>query len=822
MGRRDDATRVDGHSDLERTVPRQRRSATETKAEPQAAAAQDDESQTVTQVALRRRLSPESAAASAPASSAADNAPRALQDSGGWNPQLLPLNSMVDYFKVVRLLGRGSMGEVYLARDTRLGRKVALKVVQPSLLGSADAIARFLAEARITARFDHPHIVTIHAVGEVAGRPYLAMAYLEGEDLRCRMQARQPSVQESLRIGLAIAEALTEAHEHGVLHRDLKPANVVIGRDGRLRVVDFGLAKTLAHGDAADDTIIDAASFAKAFNPAARNAARLEPECDAADTGAGTPGYMAPEQWQEQVCTGAADVWALGVVLFELCAGRRPFVADNWAPLALAVTGPEPAPPLEHFADVPVALAELVGRCLSKTPAERPSAAQAAETLRSLLRSAPTRVVESQSPFCGLLPFDEHQMDRFFGRDAEISAAIERLRIQPVLLVVGRSGAGKTSFAQAGVVPRLREQGRWLVLQLRPGPRPLLTLASRLLRGTGEGSSRTSTPASGSSAEVGAVIARALRSVDDDDRYAPVPGASKTGGVPPAAPEIPNSAALAERLHRHPQQLSLLLRALAEQTGAQVLLVVDQLEELFTLTDDAPTQRSFLRAVGTAADDPTDPIRVVITVRDDFLGRLATDPDTSEALSRVTVLRPLDADALRAILQRPVEAAGYRYEDAGLIDEMVDAVLGGPAPLPLLQFAAQRLWEQRDQNQRLLTRAAYERMGGVGGALGNHADGVLGGLSSAELGIARQLLLRLVTPERTRRVISKKAALHGLADGDDEEADQASGPNPERVLDRLTAARLVSVAKARGRRDARATLELAHESLIHTWPALGR
>jgi serine/threonine protein kinase len=133
--------------------------------------------------------------------------------------------TMVDSFKVARLIGRGGMGEVYLARDMKLGRKVALKVVHPEALGDARNAERFSFEARVTARFSHPHIVTIFAVGEHNGSPYVALEYLEGQTLRERMEELRPSVKETLRIGLAIAEALSEAHRHKVLHRDLKPEN---------------------------------------------------------------------------------------------------------------------------------------------------------------------------------------------------------------------------------------------------------------------------------------------------------------------------------------------------------------------------------------------------------------------------------------------------------------------------------------------------------------------------------------------------------------------------------------------------------------------
>ena len=158
---------------------------------------------------------------------------------------LLSRGEHVDHYKVTRLIGKGGMGDVYLARDTQLGRKVALMVLKPSALGNKRGLARFLFEAKVTAQFSHPHIVTIFGAGEYEGRPYLALEYLEGETLAQRFSRRDISIREAIRVGLAIAEALAEAHAHDILHRDLKPSNIMLPRDGRLRVVDFGVAKTV-------------------------------------------------------------------------------------------------------------------------------------------------------------------------------------------------------------------------------------------------------------------------------------------------------------------------------------------------------------------------------------------------------------------------------------------------------------------------------------------------------------------------------------------------------------------------------------------------
>jgi serine/threonine protein kinase len=198
----------------------------------------------------------------------------------------------------------------------------------------------------------------------------------------------------------------------------------------------------------------------------------------------GTPAYLAPEPWRRARPTTASDVWAFGVIAFELLAGRRPYDEGEGTGFVEAILCAEPAPGLAAagpaLADEDV---ELVDRCLSKPDAARPTMADAVLVLGRALASG--RPLLDASPFRGLLPFSESHAGLFFGRDAEVAALLERLRDTPVLAVVGFSGAGKTSFVQAGVIPRLRETEAWQVVALRPGSDPFRNLAHRLLaRGT--------------------------------------------------------------------------------------------------------------------------------------------------------------------------------------------------------------------------------------------------------------------------------------------------------------------------------------------------
>lgn len=684
---------------------------------------------------------------------AAGTAPE-LHDDG---PPALEPGAIVDHFKVMRLVARGGMGEIYLARDTKLGRKVALKLVRLEQLNPS-AVERFLDEARVTATFSHPHIVTIHAAGEHEHQPYVALEYLEGVTLRQRMTEDAPGQRDGQRFGLAIAQALAEAHRHRVLHLDLKPENVIIPKDGRLRVVDFGLAR-LTGADPVPSTV----------------PAKFDDQTHASRI-FGTPMYMAPETWLQREPSTATDIWALGIILFELFEGAHPYayVASPFELVQLLSHEEDPPPEFSRAREVPDELSDLVRSCLAKNAARRPSAAEVALQLEALLtrgKMAP-RSSEERNPFRGLEAFAERHADFFFGRSAEIASFAERLRDTPIMPIVGRSGAGKSSFVQAGVMPRLREQGNWVLIQLRPGSQPLRQLAAKVV----------ATDATSRRAETNALLTTGPQDVSSAQR------------------------AFADSLLENPALLGLHLMERAETEGCRIVLFIDQLEEVCTLVEDPRQRTAFLQAICAAADDAQLPIRVIFTVRDDFISRLAETPEMRDVLSRVTVLQSPDGAALEEIVSAPLSAVGYGFEDEALPREMIAAVRGEQASLPLLQFTLHLLWERRDNKRKLLTRAAYGEIGGVAGALAAHADLVLTGLSEQELGFVREIALRLVTPEGTRRVLSRRRALEGLA------------PESASVLDRLTQSRLVAARQA----STGVEIELAHESLVRTWSRLAR
>lgn len=646
----------------------------------------------------------------------------------------------IDHFRVLRTIGRGGMGRVLLARDTRLGRLVALKVLREDRFDSERALA-LMVEARVIARISHQNIVTIFFVGRWRNAPYLALEYVDGVTLRQRLNQAPPTPKEALRAVLSIARALEAAHAAAVIHCDLKPENVLLPHDGRLRVVDFGIARvaetwTSARGGADPGRI------------------------------AGTPGYMAPEQWLGEAPTGATDIWALGVILFELLAGYRPFESPSAdaRPLRMRVLDERcvPRPPAGLEADLHVLLAAM----LHRDPEQRPTAGDVAVRMERMLARSDQGDREGEAPFRGLLSFEERHAPFFFGRDAEVDAVVERLRSTTILPLVGPSGAGKSSLFQAGIVPRLREQGPWTVIAMRPGLRPLHALAARLLAHEGTDSSRM------------------------------------------IAPNQDAVAALASELRAHPGLGNVYLHRLAEQTHTRVLLFVDQLEEVVTHGAQHDEAGIFLDAVAQAADPVDDLVRVVFTLRDDFLGRVAIGDAMAAVLGNVVVVRRLTGAHLRDAAARPLEQLGYAWDDPHVIERMVKELLDQPAALPLLQFACAAVWERRDRSARQLRRADYEALGGVAGALAAHAEAVFDGLAGQDVAVARRLLLRLVAPDGTRLAVKRADALAGLS---------ARG---EAVLERLTHARLLTVRRAREAEDS--LLELAHESLVRTWPQLAR
>ena len=263
-------------------------------------------------------------------------------------------------YKILAPLGRGGMGEVYRARDTRLGRDVAIKILREEAASDPERIRRFEDEARAASFLNHPNIVVIYEVGEATipgeARPtrYLAMELLDGQSLNEVVAGKRLPTRRFLEIAFQLADGLARAHEGGIVHRDLKPSNVVVSDDDHVKILDFGLAKLRSLSE-------DTASSVP-----------TERETETAPgTVLGTVGYMSPEQVRGEPATAASDQFSLGCVLYEMLTGNRPFSGKSPADVQSAILRDDPPPITESNPGAPDAVCWIVERCLAKSPSHR-------------------------------------------------------------------------------------------------------------------------------------------------------------------------------------------------------------------------------------------------------------------------------------------------------------------------------------------------------------------------------------------------------------------------------------------------------------------
>ena len=264
------------------------------------------------------------------------------------------IGSNLQHYRILSRLGGGGMGVVYEAEDTRLGRRVAVKVLPAEMAGDTMLLERFNREARVVASLNHPNIVTIYAVEENGGVPFLAMELIEGEPLNSRIVRGGLPADALLEIAIPLADALVAAHERGIIHRDLKPANILFGKDGRLRVLDFGLAK-----------------LREELAPTGDATAVRPHDLTEVGTVLGTVPYMSPEQVQAKPIDHRSDIFSFGVILYELATGERPFRGESSADLISSILRDKPRDVTEARLDLPDHVGRVVRRCLEKDPARR-------------------------------------------------------------------------------------------------------------------------------------------------------------------------------------------------------------------------------------------------------------------------------------------------------------------------------------------------------------------------------------------------------------------------------------------------------------------
>jgi WD40 repeat protein len=564
--------------------------------------------------------------------------------------------------------------------------------------------------------------------------------------LRAELKRGPLSLEETASVFDQIAGALAFAHRHGIVHRDLKPDNILLDEDGNAYLADFGIAKEVINMAAISDS-----------------------------DGFGTISYAAPEQFTRKPITPQTDIYSLGVVLYETLTGRHPFSGSSEMEIVRKVLD-DPLPPLAIFrSGLPAGLDVVIQKATAKSPAERyPDAVAFSVDVRQALASEAIPVVTESTlllarvnPYKGLRAFQEFDGADFFGREVLTQRLLARLgEPEPMarfLAVVGPSGSGKSSVVNAGLIPALRRgdlpnSDRWFIVEMFPGAHPLAELEAALLR---------------------------------------------------VAVNPPPS--LIEQLERDEQGLlRAVKRVLPEDETVELVLVIDQFEDLFTLVNDEDIRAHFLDSLLAAVNDPHSRLWVVAALRADFYDRPLMYTGFGDLIrQRTEVVLPLTAEELERAIVRPAERIGVSLR-TGLVAAIIAEVNEQPGALPLLQYALTEVFNQREGNQ--LTLEAYQAIGGTLGALAKRADALYDALNHQEQDVARQLFLRLVmlgegTEDTRRRVLYTEL----ISLGDDPD-------RVDKVIEDFQEYRLLTLDHdifTRGR-----TVELAHEAIIREWDRL--
>jgi serine/threonine protein kinase/formylglycine-generating enzyme required for sulfatase activity len=704
-----------------------------------------------------------------------------------------------DEYRGVRLIGRGGMGEVFVAHDTVLDRPVALKFIS-AVAPDPRERAQFLTEARAAARLQHPNVLTIHRVGELDARPFIVTEFIRGKTLD-RLNKPVPW-RRALELGVGLTRGLSAAHRRGVLHRDIKPSNAIIAEDGTVKLLDFGLAKIVeeaplsqAHSQAHGEEMVSATAPTLAAHAAgdpgdpikpeskrfSRSGAPRASEVDARTITAvtsppptiaalevaeslrpsgvvetilkGTPYYMAPEIWRGERATRRSDVYSLGALLYELCAGAPPHGGTPLHALPQKVMDCDARPLAEAAPLTDGHFARLIDQCLRRDPTARlASGEELREALEQLSYQPALPEIIDGNPYRGLLPFEAEHRAFFFGRTTEIGTILERLRTEPFVLVAGDSGVGKSSLCRAGVMPladgALGGARQWAKIRLVPGRDPMGSLIAALAGALGD----------------------------------------------------PDDAAI-ETLRSDPSALT---RALIQRLGSSqgVVIFIDQLEEIVTVAEPSEAVLAGEALRRLIADQPG--VRLLATVRSDFIGRVAAILAVGDELTRALyILRPMSPEKIREAIVGPARVKGVSFESDELVDSLVESTARADGGLPLLQFALAEFWDARPQRKKVITAKALALIGGVSGALARHADTIILRMPPEQRAAARRMLLALVTLEGTRARRTEEE----LA-GSDAAANAA--------LKALLRGRLLVARDTAGG----VAYEVAHEALLKGWDTL--
>jgi WD40 repeat protein len=643
-------------------------------------------------------------------------------------------------YDITERIGIGSFGAVYRARQTTVGREVAIKAILPEYANRPEFVRRFESEARLIARLEHPHIVPLFDYWREPDRAYLVMRLLP-DSLRMRLSAGPLSPEEASLLVDQIASALTMSHRQGIAHRDIKPDNILLDAEGNAYLSDFGLAQVIGLEGAREGV-------------------------------AGSPGYMSPEQLKGETITAQADIYAMGIVIYEMLAADHPLEGLSMSEVIRRQLL-EPLPRIHLRRDgLPQAVDYVIQRATAKNPDERypDMLALAADLRNALLGEKAFYPMDDDAaidnPYKGLRAFEEADAGDFFGREALVSRLIGSLdqtsHMARFLAVVGPSGCGKSSLVYAGLIPALRQGAlpgseRWFVARMVPSRQPIKKLETALL------------------------------SV--------------------AVKPVPN---LLARLQDDPDGLVWAADQILAETEGDLLLIIDQFEELFTFAPDERERLQFMALLQSAASDLHSRARVIVMLRADFYDRpLLYERFGALMQARTHIVLPLSESELERAITAPAHRVSVQLEP-NLTAAIIADVRQEPGALPLMQYALTEVFERRQG--RLMTLEGYEAIGRAAGALARRADRVYTRLKPEQQVLTRQMFLRLVTlgdgSEDVRRRAHRAELLSIAPDSE----------QLETVLAIFGRHRLLSFDHEPATREP--TVEVAHEALLREWKRL--
>jgi WD40 repeat protein/serine/threonine protein kinase len=680
--------------------------------------------------------------------------------------------------RIEKFLTRGGMAEVYLGTHLALARLVAVKVLHSFIEEEPIPLERFEREAKVAATMRHPNIVQIHDFGRIDGHPYIVMEYLKGPTLASYLQhqrkKRIPHPQVA-RLLTGLADALDYAHERGIIHRDVKPANILLHNktdeipldqtlpeDVEPVLTDFGLVRLVDTDTHTTSGMIS-----------------------------GTPAYMSPEQARGDKMDHRTDIYSLGIVLYELLAGRVPFkadhAADNLAVVHMQIHAtPQPIP------ELPAKIQAVLDRALQKNPKDRyqSNLELALDFSRSIgLSAEPGKIQEpavsfllaqisstfqskpfdGRCPYKGLDVFEEEDAELFFGREKSVEDLIKRVKESRTVFIIGPSGSGKSSLVRAGLLHTLRQGAmedlnseRWMYETMTPGRDPI-----------GE-------------------LARVISSMAQTTH---------------AGEEVRANAREDESIFTQWCEI-----ALKEGRDRRAVLLVDQFEEVFTQVSHEEERLTFLNLLTHAASTESGRVIVLFAMRSDFVLNCATYPQLNALFNQQSIqIGAMEPNELVSAIAQPALRAGLRI-DPDLVAQIVNDMQGEPGALPLMQFALKDLF---DAQQALggainLTLANYLNHGGIHKSLERHADGSFAKLNHDEQELARAIFSGLIeighgTPDTRRTAIFDELI-----------PPRASPSDVKRTIRKLADARLITTDEHAGKD----TVTISHEKLIDAWPWL--